>query len=241
MAGKSSQIEECHSNFHQTRRYWHMLAALAAACMAGGILAFPTATRAHCIEDEAAFAPVKPRHAINVMVDAAAAEPEAETLRAYFEDPNPEWRLSHRLKLEGRILGAASTYNPNKPGDRSGGRMTASGEPYEANGWAAAIQIQLRAAFNGVRYGRTYRPSFALVTSGEKSLVVKINDVGPLLPGRVIDLTERAMRYFDASLQIGVLPAIALTPLKGEHWRTGPVEGGLALSMAGNLLDEVVR
>jgi rare lipoprotein A len=56
--------------------------------------------------------------------------------------------------------------------------------------------------------------------------------VGPLLPGRVIDLTERAMRYFDARLDRGVLAAVTLTPL---------LEDGPALSMAGDVLDDVVR
>jgi rare lipoprotein A len=70
------------------------------------------------------------------------------------------------------------------------------------------------------------------VTSGEKSVILKINDVGPLLPGRVIDLTERAMRYFDARLDRGVLAAVTLTPL---------LEDGPAFSMAGDVLDDVVR
>jgi rare lipoprotein A len=96
----------------------------------------------------------------------------------------------------------------------------------------------LRSAFAGVRFGRSYRPAFALVTSGERSAIVKINDVGPLLPGRVIDLAERAMRYFDASLDRGVLPNVTVTPLAGERWRAGPVEGGPALTMAGDCLPE---
>jgi rare lipoprotein A len=66
------------------------------------------------------------------------------------------------------------------------------------------------------------------VTSGEKSVILKINDVGPLLPGRVIDLTERAMRWLDR----GVLAAVTLTPL---------LEDGPAFSMAGDVLDDVVR
>ena len=38
-----------------------------------------------------------------------------------------------------------------------------------------------------------------------QAAIVKINDVGPLAPGRVIDLNERAMRFFDASLERGLL------------------------------------
>jgi peptidoglycan lytic transglycosylase len=147
------------------------------------------------------------------------------------------WRRT--LKLDRRVIGIASTYNPFKPGDRSGAKTTASGEPSEANGWAAAIQIDLRAAFNGVRFGRNYRPTSALVTAGDKSAIVKI-DVGPLLPGRVIDLTERATRYFGASLDRGVLPGVTVTPLAGERWRARPVDGGPALSMAGDLADDAL-
>ena len=60
-----------------------------------------------------------------------------------------------------------------------------------------AIRIDLREQFGGVRYGKNYRPSYALVKNGDKHLIVKINDVGPLAPGRVIDLNERSMRYFN--------------------------------------------
>jgi len=243
MFWNSSGAEQYDSHFHQTRRYWHLLAALAAACSTCGILAFPGVSRAHydATAVPTTAAPAKLRTAMEIMVDTVAAEPEAEALQAYFTDPHLQHRVSFGLKLNARIVGAASTYNPYKPGDRSGGTRTASGEPYEANGWAAAVQINYRGAFAGVRYGRNYRPAFALITSGEKSVVVKINDVGPLLPGRVIDLTERTMRFFDATLDLGVLRGVTVTPLAGEHWRAGPVDGGLALSMAGDLLDDTLH
>jgi len=237
--------EECLSNFRQTRRYWHLLAALAGACSACGILAFPAPSKAHYEAGysvgAAGIAPAKLRMTAELMVDAVAADPEAEALQAHFTDPYVQRRVSLGLRLSRRILGAASTYNPMKPGDRSGGAMTASGEPYEANGWAAAVQIDYRGAFAGVRYGRNYRPAFALVTSGEKSAIVKINDVGPLLPGRVIDLNERTMRYFDATLDAGVLSGVTVTPLAGERWRAGPIDGGLALTMAGDLAEDTSR
>jgi rare lipoprotein A len=56
-------------------------------------------------------------------------------------------------------------------------------------------------------YGKNYRPTFALVESGEKCVIVKINDVGPLKPDRVIDLSERSMRYFDPTQQLGLIGA----------------------------------
>ena len=51
----------------------------------------------------------------------------------------------------------------------------------------------------------------------------KINDVGPLTPGRIIDFNERTMRYFDPSLQRGVIEGIKVTPLSGDDWTPGPV------------------
>ena len=97
------------------------------------------------------------------------------------------------------IVGIASTYNPCCPGMPVEGAETASGETYDADGWTAAIQIGLRGRFGGVRYGASYRAAYALIESDDKRLIVKINDVGPLAPGRVIDLNERAMRFFDAT------------------------------------------
>ncbi len=119
------------------------------------------------------------------------------------------------------IVGIASTYNPCCPGMPVEGAETASGETYDAQGWTAAIQIGLRGRFGGVRYGASYRAAYALIESDDKRLIVKINDVGPLAPGRIIDLNERAMRYFDATLERGLLPAVRITPLDGSHWRRG--------------------
>jgi hypothetical protein len=82
-----------------------------------------------------------------------------------------------------------------------GGSETASGELYDPVAWTAAIQIDLRDAFGGVHYGWRYHPAFALVESGGKRAIIKINDVGPLRPGRVIDFNQQTMRYFDPPLQ----------------------------------------
>ena len=82
--------------------------------------------------------------------------------------------------------------------------------------WTAAIKTSLRQKFGGVRFGE--RPSFALVEAVGKKIIVKINDVGPLTPGRIIDLNERAMRYFDPSLQLGVIYSVIVRPLFGDYW-----------------------
>jgi rare lipoprotein A len=119
------------------------------------------------------------------------------------------------------IVGAASTYNPFRTGWREGGPNTASGERYDPSAWAAAIKMSLRQRFGGVQYGD--RPKYAVVEAVGKKVIVKINDVGPLTPGRVIDLNERTMRHFDPSLQLGVIHDVKVRPLSGDYWVPGPV------------------
>ena len=119
------------------------------------------------------------------------------------------------------IVGAASTYNPLKPGKEEGGPSTASGERYDPEVWTAAIKTNLRQKFGGVQFGA--RPKFALVEAVGKKVIVKINDVGPLRPGRIIDLNERTMRHFDPGMELGVIPDVTVTPLSGDDWTPGPV------------------
>ncbi len=119
------------------------------------------------------------------------------------------------------IVGAASTYNPFKPGKEEGGPKTASGERYDPAAWTAAIKTSLRRKFGGVGFGA--RPKFALVEAVGKKVIVKINDVGPLRPGRIIDFNERTMRHFDPSMDRGVIPAVKVSPLAGDNWTPGPV------------------
>jgi rare lipoprotein A len=123
------------------------------------------------------------------------------------------------------VVGIASTYNPYRYGIGSDGKQTASGEPYDPAAWTAAIRIDLREQFGGVRYGKNYRPTFALVESGKKGAIVKISDVGPLKPGRVIDLNERSMRYFDPTQQLGLIGDVKVTLLRDENWTPGPIAG----------------
>ncbi len=119
------------------------------------------------------------------------------------------------------IIGTASMYNPYRPGYREGGVNTASGERYDSSEWAAAIKTNLRKAFGGVLYGA--RPKYALVEGAGKKAIIKINDVGPLTPGRIIDFNERTMRYFDPSLRRGVIDGVTVIPLSGDDWTPGPV------------------
>jgi rare lipoprotein A len=130
------------------------------------------------------------------------------------------------------LVGTISTYNPYRDGREEGGVRTASGELYDPTAWTAATHTALRNQFGGVRYGRLYQPVYALIASGEKQLIVKINDVGPLRPGRVLDLNERSMRYFDPFLTQGLIQNVRITLLPGEDWTPGPVGEAYAIDFA---------
>ena len=105
--------------------------------------------------------------------------------------------------------------------NRTAYSSTVVGERYDPSAWAAAIQTDLREMFGGVRHGA--RASYALVEGTDKKAIVKINDVGPLMPGRVIDFDEQTMRYFDPSLRLGVIQNVRVTPLSGDDWTPGPI------------------
>jgi rare lipoprotein A len=134
------------------------------------------------------------------------------------------------------IVGMASMYNPNDADDReAGGQETASGELYDGAAWTAAIRTDLRGQFGGIGYGKNYRAAYALLEADGKRVIIKINDVGPLAFGRVIDLNKRAMRYFDPSLQIGLIHDMRVIPLPGTDWSTGPLRGdGEPIRLVGN-------
>jgi rare lipoprotein A len=123
------------------------------------------------------------------------------------------------------IVGTASMYDPFQPGYDEGGLQTASGEIYDPIAWTAAIQIDLRETFGGVRHGKDYRPAYALIEVANKRAIIKINDVGPLKPGRVIDFNKQTMRYFDPTLQRGIVHSVKITLLPGDRWETGPING----------------
>jgi rare lipoprotein A len=130
------------------------------------------------------------------------------------------------------IVGVASTYNPFREGKIEGDVQTASGEPYDVSAWTAAIQMDLRNQFGGVRFGRLYQPAYALVESGNKQVIVKVNDVGRLRPGRVLDLNERTMRYFDPFMTRGLLDDVRITFLPGDDWTPGPLGAATVIDIA---------
>lgn len=134
-------------------------------------------------------------------------------------------KLAHyeMLMIEGGIFGIASTYDPFAAPNGPEDFQTASGEFYDPDSWTAAIRTDLRKRFGGIRFGRNYQPSYALIECGDRKAIVRVNEVGPLAPGRIVDLSDRTMRYFDPSFQLGLLGDVVITPLPGADWTAGPL------------------
>src|SRR6187200_306994 len=89
---------------------------------------------------------------ITLAISAAMTRSEAGAVHASAVD---------RAASGAAVVGAASMYNPFRPGWREGGPSTASGERYNPSEWAAAIKTGLRGKFGGVQFGA--KPKFALV------------------------------------------------------------------------------
>lgn len=101
--------------------------------------------------------------------------------------------------------------------------LTSSGETYDPKLFTAAVQIDIRAQFGGVRYGRLYQPVYAIAEYNGKRAIVKLNDVGPLKPGRKFDLSRIAMEYF-GGIELGLLPDFKMTLLpRGRDYTLGPI------------------
>ena len=155
---------------------------------------------------------------------AAMARTEIGTIYPNAADKAAKSNGMPRNAAAGTIVGTASMYDPYVPGYRSGGAETATGEHYDPSAWAGAIRTDLRGEFGGLLHGA--KRSFAVVESTDKKVIVKINDVGPLEPGRVIDFNKQTMRYFDPTLQRGLIPGVKVTPLPGDGWTPGPIAKG---------------
>lgn len=113
------------------------------------------------------------------------------------------------------IVGIASFYDEPGP--------TASGEPYDATAFTAAALTEIRDKFGGIKFGKDYRPAFAIAEYRGKRAILKFNDVGPLKPGRKFDLSRAAMEHFGGT-ELGLLPdfKIALLP-PGRTYTPGPL------------------
>jgi len=98
-----------------------------------------------------------------------------------------------------REVGLASFYSSTLVGHR-----TASGEPYRPEA--------LTAAHRRLRFGTHVRVT---ARQSGRSVVVRINDRGPFVPGRIVDLSREAARQIGL-LDVGVLEvAIEVLPPRG--------------------------
>jgi rare lipoprotein A len=102
-------------------------------------------------------------------------------------------------RITGRSDGQASWY-----GEKFHGRPTASGETFDQNALTAAHRNLPFGSVVGVTNMRN-----------GKSVKVRINDRGPFVRGRVIDLSRRAAD------QIGMITA-AVVPVRLKLIRRGP-------------------
>jgi len=97
--------------------------------------------------------------------------------------PVPIRSGSNLLTIEYKELGTmrASWYGP-----RFHGRFTANGEIYDQNA--------MTAAHKSMKFGTILRITN---TRNNKSVIVRINDRGPYIPGRQIDLSKAAAEELD--------------------------------------------
>lgn len=137
------------------------------------------------------------------------AVPRVEPIRA--GGPNKPYEVDGRLYVPFtadrplREVGGASWY-----GRKYHGRPTASGEPYDMFAMTAAHTTMPIPSF-----ARVFNPA------NGRSVIVRVNDRGPFVPGRVIDLS------YTAALRLGVHRAVApvevrrltLEEIRSGAWR----------------------
>lgn len=122
--------------------------------------------------------------------------------------------------------GDASTYNPYLPRWRTGGGTLATGGPYNPNSYDAALQLDLAKQYR-CGYGRGAICHAVVQAPNGRALIVRINDNGPLVRGRIIDLNEKSMRYLTLGLQganSGIVKNVTVTLLCSlEGQQLGPL------------------
>lgn len=113
------------------------------------------------------------------------------------------WYYPQKNYAHYKQVGKASWY-----GSAFQGRLTANGEVYDMNGLSAA-------------HPTMPLPSYARVTnlSNGSSIIVRVNDRGPYVSNRIIDLSKQAakmLNYKDNGLANVKVEYIGLAPLKGD-------------------------
>ncbi len=143
------------------------------------------------------------------------AEPRVEAIRA--GGPNKPYEALGRryVPLDGdqplREMGLASWY-----GAKFHGRQTSSGEPYDMFAMTAAHPYMPIPSYARVRNPRNGR-----------EVIVRVNDRGPFVPGRVIDLSYTAALKLD--LLSGVAPVevqrLTFDDIRNGRWRRDDAGG----------------
>lgn len=92
---------------------------------------------------------------------------------------------------------------------KSSGSQTASGE--RLRDWAYTCAMP----------GGTFGDHYLVVAENGRAVVCKLNDRGPHIEGRVVDLSKAAMRALDA--KAGLVPVKVYHLGKNSHLKPGPV------------------
>jgi len=147
--------------------------------------------------------------------------PEAPAPRAPAPDAPPREAPPSKSRPSTVQTGTASWY-----GKAHHGRLTASGEPYDMYALTAAHlswPLGTRVLVTNLKNGR--------------SVVVRINDRGPIVPGRIIDLSyaaaERLGAVSDGTVRVQL--RVLSTPDSGP--KTGAAPPGRASSREGSAAD----
>ena len=142
--------------------------------------------------------------------------------------------------IKASFRGDASTYNPNFPGWQTGGQSLATGGRYNPNEYAAALQLGLAERY-GCGYGRGAICHAVVQAPNGRAMIVRINDNGPLVGRRVIDLNEKSMRYLSGGSMgqnSGVLRDVTVTLLCGiEGTMLGPLDPSERAAWASRTFD----
>ncbi|MBI5457921.1 hypothetical protein HY971_04325 [Candidatus Kaiserbacteria bacterium] len=129
--------------------------------------------------------------------------------------------------------GIMTGYNPEKPGERSGGKGLATGGTYDPDAWEVAIRTSIgKTSGCGVGGGSI---CYALIESPDgKAAIVRVPDNGPLsgqgIPTseyRVADLNQRVGEYFSGNANVNniKLENMKVTLLSGSDYPVGPITG----------------
>ena len=129
--------------------------------------------------------------------------------------------------IKASFRGDASTYNPYLPGWRTGGGTLATGGPYNPNSYDAALQLNLAKQYR-CGYGSRAICHAVVQAPNGRAMVVRINDNGPLVPGRIIDLNEKSMQYLSGGSMgrnSGIVKNVTVTLLCAiEGMALGPLD-----------------